>query len=98
MSPKTKKNHLGKVGKPRMAVRRAMPSSSSAPATPDPQQVANMAMELAQLAQQMMAAQGLLNKQGQNPQLPEEWIDDTVDEPGGLPRPAARAAISERLW
>ena len=27
MSPKTKKNHLGKVGKPRMAVRRAMPFS-----------------------------------------------------------------------
>ena len=36
-----------------------------------------MAMEL---AQQMMAAQGFLNKQGQEQVIPEELIDDEVEE------------------
>lgn len=36
-----------------------------------------------ELAQQTMAAQGLLNKQGQDPQIPEEWADETVEETWG---------------
>ncbi|CAK8989357.1 Uncharacterized protein SCF082_LOCUS1772, partial [Durusdinium trenchii] len=79
-SPKTRKPLMNKVGKPRMAVRRTTPSSSSAPATPDPQTVANMAMEL---AQKMMSAQGLLNKQGQDPQMPDELYEEDFEEQRG---------------
>lgn len=79
-SPKTRKPLMNKVGKPRMAVRRTTPSSSSAPATPDPQMVANMAMEL---AQKMMSAQGLLNKQGQDPQMPDELYEEDFEEQRG---------------